>query len=77
MAPETERSKTRVARKVYRYRDAELVRLEFGLLGPPPPPSPPPELVGGATGGPVKVGVNDENDMTIKRLENRESKDQL
>ena len=65
-----------------RYRDAELVRLEFGLLllGPPPPPSPPPGFdVGAATGGLMMVmfGVNDETDMTIKRPENREGKDQL
>jgi len=36
IAPETERSKTRVARKVYRYKDAELAR----LMDPPPFPPP-------------------------------------
>jgi len=59
IAPETESSKTRVARKVYRYRDAELARFE--LLEGPPPPLPP----GGPDEG-VGVGAASD-DMTRKK----------
>jgi len=47
ISPETESSKMRVARKVYRYRAPELVRLD----PTPPPPSPPPEDDVGTTDG--------------------------
>jgi len=47
IAPETESSKTRVARKVYRYRDAELARLVELPESPPFPfPFPPGDDVG-------------------------------
>jgi hypothetical protein len=67
IAPETERSKTRVARKVYRYRDAELARLMD-----PPPPSPPLklELEGRDDGGSRTVtvgGVVVKDDMKGKQ----------
>jgi len=53
IAPETERSKTRVARKVYRYRDAELAR----LMDPPLPP-PPLELEDADGGEDVRLTVS-------------------
>jgi len=62
MAPDTERSKTRVARKVYRYKDAELARLV------PPPPPPGDALAVGAPnvdGGETVTGGTNEDDMTF------------
>jgi len=49
----------RVARNVYRYRDAELMRLglpDAGSLPPPPPPTSPP--------GNDAVGTSDNEDTT-------------
>jgi hypothetical protein len=68
IAPETARSKTRVARKVYKYRDAELARLTDPPPPPPPCPLPPPPPLPGNVGEVLGEDVVEDvgNDMMIK-----------